>query len=189
MYYGFVDHPIKSRRDWEGYKHRLSADSPGRLPDGWGTASFEVINSSDKPVLLNIYPYLFWMGFYTMGMKRFLTAFYDDPDMMYDMFSFLSDFVCDLIRPILKHIKIDCAAFPEDLAFNTNPHISPRIYEDFWYPYQDKVVRLLQEYNVPFIALWSAGNLNPLLPGLIEHGINMTLPLECQARDMDPYHL
>jgi uroporphyrinogen-III decarboxylase len=69
----------------------------------------------------------------------------------------------------------------EDLAGKNGPLVSPALYEEFWYPYQDPVVDLLRGHGVPVICQWSAGQLDALLPGMVEHGLNCTWPLEVMA--------
>ena len=186
MYYGHIDHPVKSRADWEEYRRHFEADWAVR---GLSEEAVRALNESDRPVYLPLYPFFFRLGFYALGMERFLTAFYDDPSLIHEMFSDWTDFVCGLLRPALSRVKVDIAMFAEDLAFKTSTHISPGVYEEFWYPYQDRVVALLKEFEVPFVGLWTAGNINPLVEGLLEHGINCTWPLECQAVGMDPFEL
>jgi uroporphyrinogen decarboxylase len=114
-------------------------------------------------------------------MERFLSAFYEEPDLMHDILSYWSDFVIQVIRPVLGSVQLDFAMFTEDLAGKNGPLISPRIYEEFWHPYQDPIIRLLQEHAVPIICQWTAGQLGPLLPTMIEHGFNCTWPLEVVA--------
>ena len=181
IFYGHIDHPVKTRDDWEQYKQHFRADSPGRLPKNWESEVAPQLNASEDPVGICPFPFFFRLGFYSMGMERFLTAFHDEPALMHDIFSFWSDYVIELIRPVLGVVKLDYALFAEDLAYKTGPLISPRIYEEFWYPYQDPIVELLREHGVPVICQWSAGQFDELLPGMMAHGFNCTWPLEVMA--------
>jgi uroporphyrinogen decarboxylase len=186
MYYGHIDHPVKCRADWLAYKQHFVPDLAGRLTDGFTVDTLHTLNQSDQPVFLSLYPFFFRLGFYTLGMERFLTGFHDEPELIHEMFSYWTEFVCTLLEPVLQRAKIDVVVFAEDLAFKTSTHISPHVYETFWLPYQDQIVAMLQKYNVPVIGLWTAGNINPILPQLLTHGVNCTWPLECQAVEMDP---
>ena len=181
MFYGHIDHPIKTRQDWEAYKLRLDAASPGRLPADWETAWLPRLRNSPNPICLSLFPFFFRFGFYSMGMERFLSAFHDEPDLMHDIFGHLSEFVVASLRRLLPQIVPDVVLFTEDLAGKNGPLISPRIYREFWHPYQDPVIRLLQEYGVPLICQWTAGQFERLLPDMLEHGFNCTWPLEVMA--------
>lgn len=184
MYYGYIDHPVKNLADWKSYSRRLDASSAGRIPGDLHRIAAE-LNACTSPVGVCFFPFFFRLGFYTMGMERFMTAFYDQPDLIHKMFAFWSDLILKTLRPVLAVTKIDVAFFGEDLAYKAAPHVSPSLYRDFWLPYQDPIVAELKRHNVPLIAMWTAGNIVPLLPMLMEHGFNATWPLEQQA-GMEP---
>lgn len=186
MYYGFIDYPVKNRDDWERYKDRFQS-SPERLPKNFAE-EMKRLNASDQPVMLFLYPFFFRLGFYSMGMERFMTAFYDMPDLIHDMFDFWSRFLLDTITPILPHVEIDISAFPEDLAYKNGPHISPQIYKEFFLPYQNILVDALKKNGTSIISMWTSGNIDVLLPTMMENGINCFLILEQQA-GMDPVML
>jgi uroporphyrinogen-III decarboxylase len=180
-FYGHIDHPVKTRADWELYKARLDPDAPQRLAGLLGSETVGRLNASDDAVGLCFWPFFFRLGFYTMGMERFLTAFHDEPDLIHDMFSHSSRLVLALLPRILGAVKVDFAVFAEDLAGKNGPLVSPRTYAEFWYPYQDPVVRMLRDAGVPVICQWSAGQFDELLPSLLEHGFNCAWPLERMA--------
>jgi uroporphyrinogen decarboxylase len=185
-YYGYLEHPVKNRSDWDRYRERFRPVLSERLPADWGEAWVRRLDESPNPVSLCLFPFFFRLGFYTMGMERFMTAFYEDPELIRGMFAYWTDFVCTLIEPVLKTLKIDCLVLAEDLAHRASTHIAPNVYSDFWYPHQDRVVQLAVAHNVPVISMWSAGNVQPILQGLLEHGFNSTWPLERRTCGLDP---
>ncbi len=187
MYYGHVDHAVKTRADWDIYKQHFLVESEGRIPSDLPSCA-ALMNSSELPTGLMIFPFFFRLGFYAMGMERFLTAFYEEPALIHDMFEYFADFVLRTIRPILKTMKIDYAAFGEDLAYKTNPHMSPAIYKEFWLPYQDPIIKEIKDSGVKVISQYTAGNIEVMLPMLLEHGFNTTWPLE-RGAGMDPVKL
>ena len=181
MFYGHIDHPVKTRADWEAYRQRFRPDSRGRIPDDWTGTVVGRLNACGHPVGVCLFPFFFRLGFYAMGMERFLSAFYEEPDLMHDMFAHWSDFVIQVLRRVLGSIRLDYALIAEDLAGKNGPLISPRVYEEFWYPYQDPIVGLLHEHGVPVICQWSAGRFEELVPGMMDHGFTCTWPLEVMA--------
>jgi len=178
MFYGHVDHPVKTRADWEAYKQRLDPDTPGRVPADWAATVAPRLNACEDPVGLCLFPFFFRLGFYTMGMERFLSAFHEEPALMHDMFSHFGRFVLRTIEPLLGTVRLDYAVFGEDLAGKNGPLISPSLYEEFWCPYQDPIVQALRDHDVPLICQWTSGNVERLLPCLLAHGFNATWPLE-----------
>ena len=209
MYYGYIDYPVKSRDDWKRYKERFNASSSGRLPE-YLTATprnlFEhspllvdsrsivdkadliKLNQSGDLLMLHFFPFFFRLGFYSMGMERFMMAFYDMPDLIHEMFDFWIKFTIETIKPLMGHVRIDIAAFTEDFAYKTGPHLSPEIYKEFFIPYQNILVSELKKYDINVIGVWTAGNADAYLPILLENGVNCFLILEQQA-GMDPIKL
>ncbi len=180
MFYGHVDHPVKTRADWEIYKQRFRPDIR-RLPANWGEVVAPALSRSERPVSLTPFPFFFRLGFYAMGMERFLSAFLEEPELMHDIFEYWSRFVVETLRPVLASVKVDVAILCEDLAGKNGPLISPQVYREFFHRHQDRVVRLLQEHGVPLICQWTAGEFHALLPEMLAHGFNCTWPLEVMA--------
>ena len=184
-YYGFIDHPVKGPDDWKEYKKRF-APCPERLPDLAGIA--EKYDACENPVGIHLFPFFFRLGFYALGMESFMEAFYVEPEMMHDMFSCWADFTIGTLRPLLEAVRPDFVTLTEDLAHKGSTHISPATYEEFWLPYQNKVVKLLEGYGIEVISLWSAGKLDPIMDLAIGNGVNCTWPLE-RASGIDPHAL
>jgi uroporphyrinogen-III decarboxylase len=188
MYYGYEDHPIKTADDWIAYKREhFNPRSASRRPENIEAVADE-LNACESPVGFEVFPFFFRLGFYMLGMERFMTALYDDPDLIHEMFSFWGKFVMDAARPLLSRVKLDYVCLAEDLAYKGGPHISPRMYEEFWLPYQTPIIREFKDLGAPTVCMWSAGDLTPLMPILLEQGFNCTWPLE-RGSGMDPLAL
>ena len=186
MYYGHIGYPVKCRKDWLSYKERFHAcpERYGCPPEDMEISARDSVN----PTHLCIFPFFMRLGFYAMGLERFLTAFYDDPDLIHEMFSDWSEFILDVITPVLQHVCLDVVSFGEDLAFKNGSHISPQIYREFWLPYQNKIVNEIKKAGVTNICMYTSGDCRPLLPLMMENGINLTWPLD-QYSNMDPMEL
>jgi uroporphyrinogen decarboxylase len=98
--------------------------------------------------------------------------------MIHEMFSAASRLVLAALGPILGRVRVDFAYFCEDLAFKNGTLVSPRMYAEFWSPYQRPIIERLREHGVPVIAHWSSGQLEPLLPELLAQGFNCIGPVE-----------
>ena len=180
MYYGHIDFPVKTLADWRTYAERYQP-----TPDRFDRESAATLHDADRPVGLALFPFFFRMGFYVLGMERFLTAVYDEPALIHAMFEHWGDFMLRLIEPALATTRVDFATFAEDLAYKGGPHFSPAIYREFWLPYQQPIIDLLRRHHVPVIAHWSSGNFEAILPLMMESGINCVMPAEVNA-GMDP---
>jgi uroporphyrinogen-III decarboxylase len=85
----------------------------------------------------------------------------------------ISDFYCVCLERVLSKVSVDYASFYEPIAANTAPVISPAMFKRFALPGYRKVLRLLDRHEIPLrILCTTGGNLSPLLPSLIDAGIN-----------------
>jgi len=185
MFYGFLEHQVKTIDDWKRVKYRYENTVELKLSDNFA-ATVHKLNSSVNPVKLEIFPYFFRLGFYLMGMENFMLAFYDRSELIHEMFSFWNDFVLKMIKPYLMNVNIDVFVLAEDLAYNTAPHLSPDVYKEFWLPYQDKLIKEVKKHKIQNICLWTAGDIDVMIPMLMDHGVNCIWPVERCSKNMDP---
>lgn len=188
MYYGYLDHQVKTIDDWKRIRYRYESSVESRIPENLSKV-IENLNNSQNPVKLEMFPYFFRLGFYLMGMENFMMAFYDQPELIHEMFSFWNEFALRMIKPFLSKVNIDVFVLMEDLAYNTAPHLSPDIYKEFWLPYQDKIIAEVKKHKIKNICLWTAGDYDVMIPMLMDHGINCIFPIERCSPNMDPYIL
>ena len=92
-----------------------------------------------------------------------------------------------IIRRALKYVKVDFAAWWEDMCYNRGPLLSVRLFEEFMVPRYRKVTDVLKEYGVRINILDSDGDISLLVPGWLKAGINCMFPLE--ARHTNIYRL
>jgi uroporphyrinogen decarboxylase len=180
MFYGHTDPPVAEPRDWETYRERFLISTQGRLPADWTEVIVPRLNASPDPVGFS-FLFFFRLGFYAMGMERFLTAFYEQPDLIHDMFSQWRDLLLALMAEALKVVRVDYLVVCEDWAFKTAPLISPDIYRQFWAPCHGPILQLLREHGVPVLVLGSSGQFDVLLPDLLDVGWNCMGPVELIA--------
>jgi uroporphyrinogen decarboxylase len=178
MFYGHLEHPVRTRADWERYKERFDPATPGRVPADLETAVVPRLNASTRPVGVCLFPFFCRLGFYSLGMERFLSAFCDEPDLIHDMFEHWSRFVRAVLERALRTVRVDFAVFGEDLAGKNGPLVSPAMYRQFWGPHQTPVIDLLRARGVPLICQWTSGQFDVVLPAMIEQGFNCAWPLE-----------
>lgn len=85
--------------------------------------------------------------------------------------------------------QIDILLFGDDLGMQTGPQISPRMYREFIQPRQALMWARAKELSAAKIMLHSCGGLYPLIPGLIEAGLDILQPVQTTATDMEPERL
>lgn len=84
---------------------------------------------------------------------------------------------------------IDIILFSDDLGMQTGPQISPRMFETFLQPrYKTMWQRVKQLADVK-VMLHSCGGIYPLLPGLIEAGLDIVQPVQTTSAGMEAQRL
>jgi uroporphyrinogen decarboxylase len=182
--YYYLAGSVRGRADWEEMKKRFDPADPRRKPREWSHELIEHYNHSDGPVGL-------WIDWgpgrgikngYMMGLEPFLEALTDDPGLIADIFEFWAGFVIEAAREWVGSVRFDFALFNEDgMAFKNSTMVSPEAYRRIWGPPMRRVTDFLRAGGVEVIGYLTSGNIRPLIPVLLELGVNLHMPLECAA--------
>ena len=176
----FVEHPIKDRSDFTRMKPRFKPDDLRRFPLNLTGEMIEYYNRRKFPLGVE-FPGFFATGRNFMGTERFLVSFYRDPKLIREMMDFWGDFVTSTLETVVEQVRIDFAVSWEDMAYRKGPHISPQFFREFLQPQYGKVTNMLRSKGVDIIIVDSDGNMESLIPPLLESGVNGILPLEAGA--------
>jgi uroporphyrinogen decarboxylase len=84
---------------------------------------------------------------------------------------------------------LDIIVFGDDLGMQTGPQISPRMYREFFFPRHRLLWQTAKKLANVKVMLHSCGGIFPLLPMLIEAGLDMTNPVQTTCADMEPERL
>ena len=171
----FLSFPVSCREDFEKLKaERFRSGFSERVPADWQRRLMEY-RKRDYPLAIGGYPYGFF-GFLRLllGEENLLLGFYDQPDLVKDILSFLTDFWIDLWDHALSLVSVDCAHFWEDMAYRNGPMISPAMFREFIMPF-------LRARGVSTILVDTDGNLEALILLFLESGVTGLYPIEIQA--------
>ena len=177
----FLDWPVKDRATWKEYKKRLDPHTPERWPADWNAYVREMNKLGEEtPIALEV------GGFYGylrewIGTERILYMFYDDPGLIEDMMEQMLYLETEIIKRVVKDIRVDQATFWEDMCYKAGPLISPAMVRKFMVPRYKKITELLRRNGVDVIFLDSDGNVEQLVPLWLEAGINYIWPFEVAA--------
>lgn len=174
-----IDHPIKKPYDWERLKSRLQY-SKSRLEGVNWLKRYEEIRSKGLPVAISL------SGFFDfprnlMGERTLFRAYFESPGMIRDILETYSDLIVTMAEEMLESIIVDAVSFTEDMAYKHGPMISPIIFREFLLPHYRKVIDCFYHAGTRIFCVDTDGNLDMLIPLLIEAGINVVGPVEVQA--------
>jgi hypothetical protein len=173
----FIDFPIKKREDWAWYRERLDPNTPGRLPADFADQA-RALAARDAPVSVEFASLCGrlrnWMGFENYAMatlveQEFLCEMMDD---------FVKLSVGLLEKAFAAGLKVDMAFGWEDITFNSGPIVHPDFFYSEVVPRYKKITSVLHRNGCDVIFVDSDGNINRLVDGWLDAGINCMFPLE-----------
>lgn len=134
-----------------------------------------------------------WFGFdvthsWMVGTERLLCALLDDPEWCKDMFSHQLETNLALLDLVWDEgYTFDAVNWPDDMGYKGTQFFSLDLYREVLKPYHKRAIEWAHAKGVK-AHLHSCGNVNPIIPELIEIGLDALNPLEVKA-GMDPVHL
>ncbi len=115
------------------------------------------------------------------GHEYMLMGMAMDPDWIKDMANTYAELTIDLMETLFtKEGKPDGVWFYEDMGFKGRPFMSPDMYRDIIQPSHKKTIDYCHSQGLPVI-MHSCGFIEPLLPGMVEAGIDCLQVIEIKA--------
>ena len=183
-----LDHYYCTPEKWEEAKEKMLDCSDDRIP--WDYLKNEAPKWEADGRFRQL---IIWFGFdvthsHMVGTENMLISMYDDPDWVMDMFDTYLTSSLNLCQKILDAgYKFDGIFWYDDMGYKNTTFFSPQLYRELLKPYHKKVVDWAHERGM-VTELHSCGYIEPLLPDLVDIGVEMLNPLEIKA-GMDPARL
>lgn len=122
----------------------------------------------------------FWFPRTLLGIERHLYAFYDQPELMHQINTDLTEWILRVIDDVCSICTPDFMTFGEDMSYNHGPMLSKDFFDEFIKPYYAKVIPRLKEHSIISI-IDSDGDIAVPAYWFEEAGLDGILPLERQA--------
>lgn len=198
----YVEFAVKGQDDWKRVKKRLDPHSPERThpltedevsphfgPDNYGwhppggthwRDNIEKCNNADVPVLLSV-PGIYWSIRDFCGFEGLSMMFYDQPDLVREMFDYWAWFLMELLDEPLSHIKVDIVTLNEDMAFKGQSMMSPALMKEFLLPNYLKLYEFFHRRGVESLVMDSDGYNDQILGALYPKVLDGIQPIEIAA--------
>jgi len=176
----FIKFPIENKNDWLTFKNRLNPYS-NRYPleEEWKRFKEDAENSK-FPIVISGGSLFGWIRNW-MGFENCLMAFYDQPDLIEEIIEYLCDFILSVDERALLEVKIDTVSMWEDMAFKTQPMISPALFKKYLVPRYKKMSERFRKAGINLIFIDCDGNINEIAGLWLDAGINIMFPLEINS--------
>jgi uroporphyrinogen decarboxylase len=127
------------------------------------------------------------MGQFYYRMDNFLAMLGSEPDRVH---RFLDALVEIHLRNLERYLhavgdSIDVIVFGDDLGAQNSPQISPRMYREFFKPRHALMWKRAKELANVKVMLHCCGAVRPLLPDLIDAGLDAINPVQISCRGME----
>ena len=176
-----VGHSMPTREDWE------KAPRPDPMAEWRYKNIREAIKEAhrgkdDDMALIAGVRGAFTVMFISMGFDNMALTVYDDPDLLREMSAYFTDFWTKIaVRAV--EMGADAIFIANDMGFNTNTLLAPDTMRDIFLPDLKKQVKAIQDAGAKVI-LHTCGCVNPILPDLVDTGIDALNDLQ-RAAGMD----
>jgi len=183
----FMDFTIVDRDSWKEAKERMQ---PTKDRINWDhlKANYKKWREEGYWIQAGL-----WFGFdvthaWAVGTERLLMAMVDDPEWCVDMFNHYLDVGIALLDQVWDAgYTFDMVNWPDDMGYKYNLFFSLDTYRELLKPVQKRAADWAHGKGAK-VHLHSCGFVEPLIPELMEIGIDALNPLEVKA-GMDPVKL
>jgi uroporphyrinogen decarboxylase len=129
---------------------------------------------------------LFWTACELFGVEAAMLNMTSRPDLFEALIQRQHAITMDILSRSAPAARGHCdlAWLGDDFAHQQNMMVSPTLWRKFIKPYLAEQVRILRE-NDMLVLFHSCGSVRPILPDLIEIGVNALLVFQTTARGMD----
>ena len=173
----YIRATIVTPDDWKRAKEdRFDIKNPDRIVDGKAIAARHP-DDRDYPLGIDC-------GSMIGRIRDMLTfeglayATYDYPEMVEDMVETACQLVEHSLDQILPFVKFDYASGWEDICFKNGPIVSASFFRDVVMPRYKRIRKKLDKYGIDLWYTDCDGDVRPILPYLMEGGINCLFPFE-----------
>lgn len=135
----------------------------------------------------DVSPCVFEMYWRLRGMENVLLEMATDPALTDQMFRRSADFAICLSRMACE-LDIDWLWTGDDVAGQQGLLFSPRTWRMLVKPHLARIFEVGKSRNLP-VAYHCCGAVRPLIPDLIEIGMTVLNPVQCNCPGMDPLEL
>lgn len=123
----------------------------------------------------------FWTPRELMGVENHLLAFYEEPELLHEINTFILEKYMEYFDRIFDIIQPEVILFEEDLSGANGPMISPSMFDEFLGAYYAKLIPFLKNKGVKNVFVDTDGDFRILIPHFLKVGVDGFLPMDVNA--------
>jgi len=175
-----VDYLVKDHAAWEEHiKPYLRAERRRVFFDAYRDARAYAQSQDRFFAMSGVLP--FELMHFLVGHENLLMSMATDPEWIKDMVSTYIEMLINMSEMLFDEVGLpDGVWYYEDLGFKGRPFMSPRMYRELLMPGHKRIMDFCHARGLPVI-LHSCGFVEPLLPDLLEAGVDCLQAIETKA--------
>ncbi|MBE5817573.1 MAG: hypothetical protein E7312_00785 [Clostridiales bacterium] len=183
-----LEYYYDSSDKWEEAKAKMLQDSEDRIQWDYLKENYPKWKAEGRFIQLEL-----WFGFdvahsWMIGTENLLIGMLEEPEWVEDVFDTYLTTSLNLAQKVLDAgYEFDGVFWYDDMGYKGTTFFSPETYRTLLKPYHKKAVDWAHERGM-VTELHSCGYIEPLLPDIVDIGVEMLNPLEVKA-GMDPNKL
>lgn len=136
----------------------------------------------------DISPCVFEMYWRLRGMENTLMDLMTEPEFASTLLGRCADFAIRLGEEACRRFPLDWLWTGDDIAGQQGMLMSPALWREMVKPHLQRVIAVGKAHNLP-VAYHSCGAVRPVIADLIEIGVNVLNPVQCNCPGMSPLAL
>ncbi len=136
----------------------------------------------------DVSPCAFEMYWRLRGMENTMIDLVSDPDLAGYLLKSCADFSITLAEKVIERYPLDWLWTGDDVASQNAMMISPKTWRALVKPELARVFAIAREHHL-WLAYHCCGALRPIIPDLIEIGMDVLNPVQGNCPGMDPFEL
>ena len=173
-----MDFPVKTMDDWLRVKPHL-AFRPERIH--WDEVEAARRAQAEGSLVVAHMPGAFDIPRELMGEEVACLAYYEQPELMADILATIADTTRRVLEPISAKLRIDQLMVHEDFAGKSGPMVGPVQIREYFQPYYREIWDLVASGGARVFEQDTDGNINPVIPALLDCGLTSIYPMEPAA--------
>ena len=175
-----IDFAIKEKDDWDKVRHLLINTDKRRVDfEGYRNARAIAENAGRYFCCAVFGPFALTQP--VSGPENVLAGIALEPDWVLDMTGVYSDLIIRLQETLFEAEGYpDAVWYYEDMGYKEHPFMSPDAYRRLIFPAHARLTDYAHAHGLPVI-LHSDGFIEPLLPAIVEAGIDCLQPIEVKS--------
>ncbi len=165
-------------------------DDPSRFT-GLRERAIEIRAHTPYAVVGGIAGVIYEYGWYLRGLEQWFCDLVTNPDFCEAVLDRMLAYWLDWFRLFLDEVGdvVDVIMIGDDLAGQDGPLFNPALYRRLVQPRHRRLVQYIRSRTPAKIWYHTCGSCAPLIPDLIENGIDILNPVQTNAKRMDPVDL